>query len=50
MASDNARDVDRAGDFVKKIGVAMLVTRDGDSLRARPMSAGLERENRKVAM
>jgi general stress protein 26 len=44
MANDNtARDADRAWDLMKKIGFAMLVTRDGDKLRARPMSAYLER-------
>ncbi|MFT4121332.1 pyridoxamine 5'-phosphate oxidase family protein [Bradyrhizobium sp.] len=44
MANDNARDVDRAWDLMKKIGFAMLVTRDGDKLRARPMSAYLDRD------
>jgi general stress protein 26 len=44
MANDNARDVDRAWELMKKIGFAMLVTRDGDKLRARPMSAHLERD------
>jgi general stress protein 26 len=43
MANDNARNVDRAWDLMKEIGFAMLVTRDGDKLRARPMSAYLER-------
>jgi general stress protein 26 len=43
MATDNARNVDRVWDLMKKIGFAMLVTRDGDKLRARPMSAYLER-------
>jgi general stress protein 26 len=47
MANDNARDVDRnlnrAWDLMKTIGFAMLVTRDGDKLRARPMSAYLDR-------
>src|SRR3984957_20674595 len=37
-------DADRAWDLMKKIGFAMLVTHDGDKLRARPMSAFLERE------
>jgi hypothetical protein len=37
MANDNtARDIDRVWELMKKIGVAMLVTHDGD--------------NRKVAM
>ena len=44
MANDNARDVDRVWDLMKKIGFAMLVTRDGDKLRARPMSAHLDRD------
>jgi general stress protein 26 len=48
MASDNARDIDRAWELMNKIGFAMLVTRDGDKLRARPMSAYLERENNAV--
>lgn len=42
---DSARDIDRAWDLMKKIGFAMLVTHDGSKLRARPMSAHLEREN-----
>jgi general stress protein 26 len=45
MTNDNARDVERAWELMKKIGFAMLVTRDGDKLRARPMSAYLERES-----
>jgi general stress protein 26 len=44
MANDNARDIDRVWELMKKIGFAMLVTRDGDKLRARPMSAYLVRE------
>ena len=48
MANDNARDVDRAWELMQKIGFAMLVTRDGDKLRARPMSAYLERDNNAV--
>ena len=49
MADDNgARDIDHAWDLMKKIGFAMLVTRDGDKLRARPMSAYLERENNAI--
>ena len=35
----------RVWELMEKIGFAMLVTRDGDKLRARPMSAYLEREN-----
>lgn len=49
MANDNtARDTDRAWDLMKKIGFAMLVTRDGDKLRARPMSAYLERDENAI--
>jgi general stress protein 26 len=48
MANDNAQNVDRAWDLMKKIGFAMLVTHDGDKLRARPMSAHLERENNAI--
>src|SRR4029453_13054250 len=48
MTNDNARDVERAWDLMKKIGFAMLVTRDGDKLRARPMSAYLEREHNAI--
>jgi general stress protein 26 len=43
MATHTAPNVDRVRDLMKKIGFAMLVTRDGDKLRARPMSACLER-------
>jgi general stress protein 26 len=43
MTDDNARNVDRVWELTKKIGFAMLVTRDGNKLRARPMSAYPER-------
>ena len=46
MANDNtANDIQRVWDLMRKIGFAMLVTRDGDKLRARPMSAYLDRDN-----
>jgi general stress protein 26 len=49
MANDNtARDIDRAWELMKKIGFAMLVTRDGDKMRARPMSPYLERQNNAI--
>ena len=48
MANDKARDVDRAWELMKKIGFAMLVTHDGDKLRARPMRAYLEPENNAI--
>ena len=44
MTNDNARDVDRAWELMDKIGFAMLVTHDGDKMRARPMRAFLDRE------
>src|SRR5579872_6769053 len=48
MSDDNVRNVDRAWELMKKIGFAMLVTRDGDRLRARPMSAYLERNENAI--
>jgi general stress protein 26 len=48
MANDTARDIDRVWDLMKKIGFAMLVTRDGEKLRARPMSAYLERDSNAI--
>jgi general stress protein 26 len=49
MANDNtAHDTDRAWDLMKKIGFAMLVTHDGNKLRARPMSAYLERDENAI--
>jgi general stress protein 26 len=46
--NDTTRDADRAWELMKKIGFAMLVTRDGDKLRARPMSAFVERERNAI--
>ena len=48
MTNDNTRDQERAWELMKKIGFAMLVTHDGDKLRARPMSAFLERESNTI--
>jgi general stress protein 26 len=49
MATDNTRrDADRAWDLMDKIGFAMLVTHDGDKLRARPMGAYLDREENAI--
>src|SRR5437764_7108515 len=49
MANDNsAGDIDRVWELMKKIGFAMLVTRDGEKLRARPMSAYLERDSNAI--
>lgn len=48
MVNDNAANVERAWELMKKIGFAMLVTRDGEKLRARPMSAYLERDENAI--
>src|ERR1700686_4563761 len=49
MVNDNtASDLDRVWELMKKIGFPMLVTRDGDRLRARPMSAYLAREENAI--
>ena len=44
MATENEpRDIDRVWDLMRTIGYAMLVTRDGETLRGRPMTAYVER-------
>ena len=49
MTNDNTRrDVERTWDLMKKIGFAMLVTRDGEKLRARPMAACLDRDSNAI--
>jgi general stress protein 26 len=48
MPEDNARNVDHAWELMDKIGFAMLVTHDGDKLRARPMSACLRRDENAI--
>jgi general stress protein 26 len=49
MANDNtAHDTDRVWELMKKIGFAMLVTHDGDKMRARPMAAYLERDHNAI--
>jgi general stress protein 26 len=49
MAKDDiSGDTGRAWELMKKIGFAMLVTRDGNKLRARPMSAHLERDENAI--
>jgi general stress protein 26 len=40
----NTHDIDRAWELMKRIGYAMLVTRDGEKLRARPMAAFVEHD------
>jgi len=46
--TDNAANVDRVWELMDKIGFAMLVTSDGDKLRARPMSAYLKRDENAI--
>jgi general stress protein 26 len=48
MSHDTTHDADRAWELMKKIGFAMLVTRDGGKLRARPMSALVERNENAI--
>ena len=48
MANTNTgsdlHDITRAWELMKRIGYAMLVTRDGDKLRSRPMAAFVEHD------
>ena len=49
MTNDNTRrDIERTWDLMKKIGFAMLVTRDGEKLRARPMAAYPDRDRNAI--
>ena len=48
MNNDTTHDAGRARELMKKIGFAMLVTRDGGKLRARPMSAFVERDENAI--
>jgi general stress protein 26 len=48
MTNDSVRDTDRAWELMKKIGFAMLVTHDGEKLRARPMSAHFAPEKNEI--
>lgn len=48
MASTGAADVERAWNLMEKIGFAMLVTLDGEKLRARPMRAYVQPEENAV--
>jgi general stress protein 26 len=50
MANNTANDIDRAWNLMDKIGFAMLVTRDGGNLRARPMRAFVAREDNAISM
>ena len=44
MPDNHAQDIDRTWELMKKIGFAMMVTREGEKLRARPMAAYLDRD------
>src|ERR1700757_1636506 len=46
--ASNLQDIDRAWELMKRIGYAMLVTRDGEKLRARPMAAFVEHDEEAV--
>jgi general stress protein 26 len=48
MSNDTVRDIDKVWDLMEKIGFTMLVTRDGDRLRSRPMSAYVERDENTI--
>lgn len=49
MATEHENgDVERVWALMTKIGFAMLVTHDGDKLRARPMAAHVDREENAV--
>ena len=48
MADTSADGVERAWTLMEKIGFAMLVTLDGEKLRARPMSADVRREENAI--
>jgi general stress protein 26 len=48
MTDHNQGEATRAWELMKKIGFAMLVTRDGAKLRARPMSAHVEPEHNAI--
>lgn len=52
MATDTAanepRDIARVWELMKSIGFAMLVTREGEKLRSRPMAAYVERDEQTI--
>jgi general stress protein 26 len=47
-ADGNDGNVERVWDLAKKIAIAMLVTRDGEMLRSRPMGAHVVREDNTI--
>jgi general stress protein 26 len=46
--ANESNDVERAWALMEKIGFAMLVTHDGNKLRARPMSAYVRRDENAI--
>lgn len=50
MANDHTGDAAHAWELMTKIGFAMLVTRDGEKLRARPMNARPDRDANVIFM
>ena len=48
MANEAGEDLERVWSLMEKIGFAMLVTLDGDKLRARPMSAFVRRNENTI--
>jgi general stress protein 26 len=47
-ADTNGANVERVWELAKKIGIAMLVTRDGERLRARPMGAHVAQDDHTI--
>lgn len=43
-----ANDTDRVWDLMEKIGLCMLATKDGNTIRSRPMAAFVKREDGKI--
>lgn len=46
--SAQSNDTNKVWDMMEKVGVAMLVTKDGEKLRSRPMGAFVSRDENKV--
>lgn len=47
-ATSTTDDVERTWQLIGKIGIAMLVTRDGEELRARPMAAHVAEDDNAI--
>lgn len=45
---DRDEDVERVWELIQKIGIAMLNTRDGEDIRARPMAAYVDRDEQTI--